>query len=65
MNFPMGEHGYPSIDRDMHSALCVVGAGIRMSRIGVVRSIDIAPSIAEWLRMGAPANARGRPLWRQ
>jgi hypothetical protein len=65
MSFPMGEHGYPSIDADMHPLLCVTGGGIaRASRIGEVRSIDIAPSVAAWLGITPPADARGHSLFR-
>jgi len=56
--FPQGEHGYPSIDRDMHPALCILG-GAKPKRIGEVRSIDIAPSIAAWLGISPPAESRG------
>ena len=59
--FPQGEHGYPSIDRDMHPALCIIGAG-RPRRIGQVRSIDIAPSVAEWLGIAPPGDARGKSI---
>ncbi len=59
--FPQGEHGFPSIDRDMHPALCILG-GDRPRRIGEVRSIDIAPSVAEWLGIAPPGDARGRSV---
>jgi hypothetical protein len=59
--FPQGEHGYPSIDRDMHPALCIIGDG-RAQRIGEVRSIDIAPSVAEWLGIAPPGDARGKSI---
>jgi hypothetical protein len=59
--FPQGEHGYPSIDRDMHPALCILGDE-RSLRIGQVRSIDIAPSVSEWLGIAPPGDARGRSV---
>ncbi len=59
--FPQGEHGYPSIDIDMHPALCIVGAG-KARRIGEVRSIDIAPTISAWLGISPPGDARGKVL---
>lgn len=61
MGFPQGEHGYPSIDHDMHPALCILGAG-SARRIGEVRSIDIAPSISGWLGISPPSEARGKAL---
>lgn len=61
MNFPQGEHGYPSTDRDMHPLLCILGDG-PARRIGEVRSIDIAPTISAWLGISAPAESRGRVL---
>ena len=60
-NFPQGEHGFPSIDRDMHPLLCILGDGAGR-RIGEVRSIDVAPTIAAWLGISAPAESRGRVL---
>lgn len=59
--FPQGEHGFPSIDRDMHPALCILGPA-KPQRIGEVRSIDIAPSVAEWLGIAPPEDARGRSV---
>ena len=63
MAFPMGEHGFPSVDRDMHPLGCMLGAGASGKRIGVIRSIDFAPSVAAWLGIDAPADARGRVVW--
>ena len=59
--FPQGEHGFPSIDRDMQPALCILGGG-KPQRIGEVRSIDIAPSVAEWLGISPPEDARGKSV---
>lgn len=61
MAYPQGEHGFPSIDKDMHPLLCVTGGG-RARRLGEVRSIDIAPSIAEWLGIAPPGDARGKSI---
>ena len=61
LDFPQGEHGFPSTDRDMHPLLCILGDG-PARRIGEVRSIDIAPTIAAWLGISAPAESRGRVL---
>jgi hypothetical protein len=57
--FPHGEHGFPSVDRDMHPALCVIGS-VSRRRIGTVRLIDIAPSAAAWIGIKPPAGATGR-----
>lgn len=59
--YPQGEHGFPSTDRDMHPALCIIG-GTGARRLGVVRSIDIAPSVTEWLGIGPPGDARGKSI---
>lgn len=61
MTFPMGEHGFPSVDRDMQPALCIGNAGAPR-RIGNARSIDIAPTISQWLGITPPREATGRPL---
>jgi hypothetical protein len=57
---PEGKHGYPSPEPDMHTAFCVVGPAVRPGRIGVVQLIDVAPTVAEWLRIPPPRDARGR-----
>jgi len=62
--FPHGEHGFPSTDFDMHPLGCMLEAGGIGKRIGEIRSIDFAPSVAEWLRISPPADARGRAVWR-
>lgn len=59
--YPQGEHGFPSIDRDMHPALCIIG-GTGARRLGEVRSIDIAPSVTEWLGIAPPGDARGKSV---
>ena len=61
MHYPMGEHGFASIDRDMQPALCVLGGGAAR-RMGVVRTIDIAPTVSAWLGIAPPREATGRPL---
>lgn len=61
LEFPQGEHGYPSVDRDMHPALCILG-GDTSRRLGQVRSIDIAPSVSEWLGIAPPGDARGKSV---
>jgi len=57
--FPQGEHGFPSVDRDMHPALCVIGS-VSRRRIGTVRLIDISPSAAAWMGIKPPAGETGR-----
>jgi hypothetical protein len=62
---PRGEHGFPSVDRDMWPMLCVLGTGASAKRIGPVRTIDIAPTVADWLGISPPADSRGRSLLRE
>lgn len=62
MSLPRGEHGFPSVDRDMWPMLCVLGTGASAKRIGPVRTIDVAPTVAEWLGISAPADSRGVSL---
>ncbi|CAN5828845.1 hypothetical protein BH23GEM6_BH23GEM6_25280 [soil metagenome] len=59
---PEGKHGYPSVDTDMHTALCMASISVDPRRIGVVRVIDLAPTVAEWLGIPSPPDARGRSL---
>ena len=61
---PSGEHGYPSTSRDMQPVMCAVGAAIRPHRFGMARSIDIAPTVSDWLGIPSPSNATGRSMLR-
>ena len=56
---PHGEHGYPSTDRDMQPALCALGGDAKPHRFGMMRSIDIAPTVSDWLGINPPADSRG------
>ena len=62
MPAPHGEHGFPSIDRDMQPALCALGGDESPHRFGVVRSIDLAPTVSAWLGISPPADSRGVSL---
>jgi hypothetical protein len=57
-----GGHGFLSTAPDMHTVLCAYGDGIAPRRTGPARTIDAAPTVAEWLGMPAPRDARGRSL---
>jgi hypothetical protein len=59
---PGGAHGFPSVRPEMRTVLCAAGAGITPRRIGTARTIDVAPTVAEWLGMRPPAQAVGRSL---
>ncbi len=59
---PIGMHGFPSTDPDMWTAFCAEGVGFSPRRTGAVRTIDAAPTLAEWLGIPAPADARGRSV---
>ena len=59
---PGGAHGYPSVRRDMQTVLCAAGPAFAPRRLPTARTIDVAPTVAEWLGMPAPANAVGRSL---
>ncbi len=58
----VGSHGFPSVATDMQTVLCLWGAGISPKRLGRVRTVDAAPTVAEWLGIRAPANAVGSSL---
>jgi hypothetical protein len=57
-----GGHGFRSTAPDMQTVLCAYGEGIAPRRTGPVRTIDAAPTVAEWLGMPAPRDARGRSV---
>jgi hypothetical protein len=55
-------HGFPSVDRDMKATFCVSGPGIGARMLPEVRTIDVAPTVADWLDIEPPRDARGVPL---
>jgi hypothetical protein len=59
---PGGSHGFPSIEPDMRTVLCAIGPGVGGRRLPTARVIDAAPTVAEWLGIPAPADARGVSL---
>jgi hypothetical protein len=62
---PDGHHGFPSVSPDMYTVLCAEGSAFPPRRIGAVRTIDVAPTVAEWLGIGPIPTARGRSLLRE
>ena len=62
---PGGAHGYPSVRPDMQTVFCAAGAGIGARRLGPGRTIDVAPTVAEWLGIRPPAQAVGRSRLRE
>jgi hypothetical protein len=57
---PSAGHGFPSVNPDMHTALCGWGSAFPAVRTGAVRIIDAAPTVSEWLGIPAPPQAQGR-----
>ena len=55
-------HGFLSTSADMRTVLCAYGEGFAPRRSAPARTIDAAPTIAEWLGMPAPRDARGRSV---
>lgn len=58
-------HGFASIDPDMYTAFCARGGGFTQGRMESVRTIDIAPTVAEYLGIDAPQDARGESVLRR
>lgn len=56
------DHGFPSISPDMFTVFCAAGDSMVPQRFGPARTIDVAPTVAAWLRMPAPRDARGRDV---
>lgn len=56
------DHGFFSEAPDMRTAFCMTGDGIRARRIGPVRNIDAAPTVAAWLGIEPPSGATGRSV---
>ena len=58
-------HGYSSTSPDMHTVLCAWGAGFQPGRGPAARTIDAAPTVAEWLGIARPRDARGRSVLKE
>jgi predicted AlkP superfamily phosphohydrolase/phosphomutase len=58
-------HGFPSTDRDMRTAFCATGERVAARRFGAVRSVDVAPTVSEWIGVESPRDAVGRSAWPQ
>ena len=57
-----GTHGFLNTDPDMRAIFIASGAGVRRgATLGVIKNIDVAPTIARWLGLEMP-NISGRPL---
>lgn len=58
-----GTHGYPAEeDEDMRGIFMVAGPHVKHADLGVVRQIDIAPTVSALLEIAPPANADGLAL---
>lgn len=60
-----GGHGFPSVSPDMHTVFCINGREFAPRRIGQVRTIDVAPTVLEWLGVAPAVTVRGRSLLRE
>lgn len=52
-------HGFDSREPDMHTAFCAYGEAFPAGRIPGVRTIDVVPTIADFLGVPAPAHHTG------
>jgi predicted AlkP superfamily pyrophosphatase or phosphodiesterase len=58
-----GAHGYPPDEPDMGALLIAAGHGIVPgSRLGGVRTLDVAPTLLAWLGIPPPGWMQGRPI---
>jgi hypothetical protein len=58
-------HGFPSVSPDMYTVFCAEGLAFPARRLGPARTIDVAPTVAEWLGVQPPPTAKGRSLLRE
>jgi hypothetical protein len=57
-----GAHGYLNTDPDLRAIFIASGAGVkRGATLGVIRNLDVAPTIAAWLGLRM-TNITGQPL---
>jgi predicted AlkP superfamily pyrophosphatase or phosphodiesterase len=58
-----GMHGYAPEEPDMGGILFALGRGVPAARsLGVVRMVDVAPTVARLLGIEPPAGSEGRPI---
>ncbi|MBI1876033.1 MAG: hypothetical protein HYS05_19380 [Acidobacteria bacterium] len=59
----LGVHGMFPTRRKLQAIFYAAGPGVAAGRrLGVVRSVDVGPTVAALLGIPPPANATGRPL---
>ena len=58
-----GTHGYPAeVDEDMRGIFMAAGPHVKQVDLGIVRQIDIAPTVSALLNIPPPANSDGQAL---
>jgi hypothetical protein len=62
MPTPRGDHGATLPYEEGLAGFCVFGEGVAPGSLPVMRQTDIAPTVADWLGIGAPRHATGRSL---
>ncbi|MGH7665245.1 MAG: alkaline phosphatase family protein [Gemmatimonadaceae bacterium] len=59
---PDAGHGFPSTAPDMRTVFCALGSSFAPRRTGTTRTIDVAPTVSDWLGVPAPLHSRGRSI---
>ncbi|HEY0995805.1 MAG TPA: alkaline phosphatase family protein [Gemmatimonadaceae bacterium] len=59
-----GNHGFPSVAPDMQAIFCAAGPGIASRRLGPARTIDLAPTVLDYLGVTPAPTVQGRSLLR-
>jgi hypothetical protein len=62
LDVPRGRHGYLPTRPDMHAIFVANGPTIKDGNSVSIRSTQIAPTVAAWLRVEPPAAAQDRPI---
>ena len=63
LGWERGMHGYAPEEPDMGGILFAVGRGVPAGRsLGVVRMVDVAPTVARLLGIEPPSGSEGRPI---
>jgi predicted AlkP superfamily phosphohydrolase/phosphomutase len=58
-------HGFPSVSPDMQTVFCIEGVAFPAGHHGPARTIDVAPTVADWLGIRPPPTSRGRSILRE
>jgi hypothetical protein len=59
----IGVHGHRPADLRLQATFMAMGPGVPHRRVGVVRMVDVTPTVLRLLGVAAPPSVSGRAIW--